>query len=175
MDKMRHEEQALLERLRRDGHAIGEPFDLRFRSLRRTRSDARIYGCCDSEGNIRIRLRSRATGEFLKYSSLLATLCHELAHLRHFDHGTDFARLYRQLLDHARVLGLYRPAGSGMSAPPVVARSINPAIAASAARPRRRRGRAPNPAQGVLFPPDEPAAVTPPRARRAGSARSRSR
>jgi hypothetical protein len=138
----RHDENSLLEQLRRDAKAIAEPFSLQFTRIGKTRCDARIYGCCDSDGHIRLRLRSRATGDFLKYSSLLATLCHELAHLRHFDHGSDFTRLYRRLVRFAREIGLYRPSASGVRPPPLAEGAVRATLAASAA-PRRRRKRTP--------------------------------
>ena len=67
------------------------------------------YGICYSDGQIRIRLRHATTGRSLKYSSLVNTLCHELAHLRHFNHGDRFKAFYFQLLEYARAEGIYRP------------------------------------------------------------------
>lgn len=49
------------------------------------------------------------TGRALRYSSLVNTLCHELAHLRHFHHGPEFRDFYQQLLSWAREQGIYRP------------------------------------------------------------------
>ena len=49
------------------------------------------------------------TGKALKYSSLINTVCHELAHLRHFNHGPRFKAFYFQILDHARREGISRP------------------------------------------------------------------
>ena len=54
-------------------------------------------------------MRHLRTGELLKYSSLVDTLCHELAHLRHFDHGPRFEELYELILAWARSRGIYRP------------------------------------------------------------------
>ncbi len=106
----RRNEDELLRRLRADGQLLAGSYGLPLRSIGKTRRDARLYGTCDADGRIRIRLRSRTTGGFLRYSSLVATLCHELAHLRHFHHGPSFVRFYRELLEAARARGLYRPA-----------------------------------------------------------------
>ena len=76
----------------------------------------RRYGVCFSDGEIRIRLRHVRTGEPLKYSSLVNTLCHELAHLRHFHHGETFKRFYLELLAYARAEGIYRPDPPGRRA-----------------------------------------------------------
>lgn len=73
----------------------------------------RRYGVCFSDGTIRIRLFHASTGKPLRYSSLVDTLCHELAHLRHFNHSPRFYRLYRRILDHARRAGIYRPRPHG--------------------------------------------------------------
>lgn len=100
----------MLERLRRDASFLAERFKLPLRSV-----DAegprvkRRYGICYEDGSIRIRLRNVRNGEILKYSALVDTLCHELAHLRHFDHGLRFQALYKRVLGYARRQGLYRP------------------------------------------------------------------
>jgi len=77
----------------------------------------RRYGVCFSDGEIRIRLRHARTGEPLKYSSLVNTLCHELAHLRHFHHGERFKSFYLELLAWARFEGIYRPDRPGPNRP----------------------------------------------------------
>jgi len=67
------------------------------------------YGICYADGRIRIRLRHATTGRLLKESSLVDTLCHELAHLKHFDHSPRFRRYYERVLAEARRRGWYRP------------------------------------------------------------------
>lgn len=150
MPPPRQEDDQLLLRLRADARRIAGSFGLEFRSLGRTRRDARLYGVCDTEGNIRIRLRSLRTGRLLRYSSLVATLCHELAHLRHFDHGPDFTALYEALLDFSRRQGIYAPLARGVArAQRNAGRQVRPDLAAAA--PPRRRKR-PDPRQLRLFP-----------------------
>ncbi len=117
--------RALLARLEQDALRICARFGLRYRVLEAERANVkRRYGVCFSDGTIRIRLRHVATGRPLKYSSLVNTLCHELAHLRHFNHGPQFQAFYARILDCARREGIYRPGAirspaQGLPRPPV--------------------------------------------------------
>jgi predicted metal-dependent hydrolase len=100
----------LMESLNRDAERIAARFGLRYRAIEAERANVTShYGICYSDGLIRIRLRHATTGRPLKYSSLVNTLCHELAHLRHFDHGLRFRAFYQRLLEYARSEGIYRP------------------------------------------------------------------
>jgi len=97
-------------RLNRDAVAIALRFGLRYRVIEAERPKVRRrYGVCYADGTIRIRLAHARTGEALRYSSLVATLCHELAHLRHFDHGPRFRTFNQTILAWARSKGIYRP------------------------------------------------------------------
>jgi predicted metal-dependent hydrolase len=108
----------LIERLNLDAERIARRFGLRYRSITAERAGVRSrYGVCYADGAIRIRLRHATTGRPLKYSSLVNTLCHELAHLRHFNHGPRFKAFYFEILDHARALGIYRPGRPRVEAP----------------------------------------------------------
>ena len=101
---------SLLQSLTRDAERIARQFGLRYKSIAAERANVTSrYGVCFSDGAIRIRLRHAVTGRPLKYSSLVNTLCHELAHLRHFNHGPRFKTFYFELLDFARARGIYRP------------------------------------------------------------------
>ena len=102
--------RALMEQLRRDADRICERFRLQLGSLEPESPRVRSrYGICYSDGTIRIRLRHVTTGQPLRYSSLVNTLCHELAHLRHLNHGPRFKALYLKILDWARCERIYRP------------------------------------------------------------------
>jgi predicted metal-dependent hydrolase len=97
-------------RLNRDAEQLAARFQLRYRAVEAERPNVkRRYGVCFSDGTIRIRLRHVVTRKPLKYSSLVNTLCHELAHLRHFNHGPRFKAFYLKILEYARTEGLYRP------------------------------------------------------------------
>jgi predicted metal-dependent hydrolase len=114
----------LMERLNVDALRIARRFGLRYKEISAERANVRRrYGVCFADGSIRIRLRHSATGHSLKYSSLVNTLCHELAHLRHFNHGLRFRAFYRELLEFARREGIYRPGPppAPASAPPRIA------------------------------------------------------
>ena len=100
----------LISRLREDADRICERFGLRYAALEAERANVkRRYGICYADGTIKIRLRHVASGRPLKYSSLVNTLCHELAHLRHFNHGPQFRAFYQELLEWARAEGIYVP------------------------------------------------------------------
>jgi predicted metal-dependent hydrolase len=106
----REEQDHVLRRLRRHAAVLAARFELRPVAIEAERPNVkRRYGICYADGTIRIRLRHARTGHLLKYSSLIDTLCHELAHLRHFNHGQRFQSFYRRVLAHARDTGVYRP------------------------------------------------------------------
>ncbi len=104
------ENREIMDKLRRWAGELGRMFDLSYTSLQAEREGVTgHYGVCYEDGAIRIRLRHARTKRLLKESSLVDTLCHELAHLRYMNHGLRFRRLYQEILDQARRLGHYRP------------------------------------------------------------------
>jgi predicted metal-dependent hydrolase len=127
----------LIARLERDAAVIAARFGLRYRVIEAERPRVkRRYGVCFRDGTIRIRLAHVVTGKPLRYSSLVATLCHELAHLRHFDHGARFRSFNQHLLEWARQAGIYRPHAESSvrpaatrPPPPLASRSTRPPAA----------------------------------------------
>jgi hypothetical protein len=145
----------LIARLNRDGAALAARFGLAYRVIEAERPRVkRRYGVCYADGTIRIRLRHAATGKPLKYSSLVNTLCHELAHLKHFNHGLRFQRFYRKILEYARAARIYRP-GPGEPGSAVAAMSHPPEA------PQRASSRRRAPARTPERPGSTPPAVAP--------------
>jgi len=107
----RVERELLLERLRVDAARIADHFELDYRSIEAEHPRVKSrYGVCYQDGLIKVRLNHAKTGKPLKYSSLIDTVCHELAHLRHFDHSPAFKAFFFRLLNWARQQGIYQPA-----------------------------------------------------------------
>ena len=113
--------------LRRHALRLAQTFELPLRGVHaESRRVRRRYGVCYADGTIKIRLRSLRNGELLRESSLVDTLCHELAHLRYFDHGLRFERLYRRILEYARRHGIYRPGQASRWQAPEPRRPVPP-------------------------------------------------
>ena len=117
-ERLAREDRETMRKLQHWGEEICGIFDLRYTALEAEREGVTDwYGVCYEDGVIRIRLRNATTGRLLKESSLVDTLCHELAHLQHLNHGLRFRRLYQRILERARELGIYQPGPPGESPP----------------------------------------------------------
>jgi len=147
-NQRQRENRELLERLQRDAARIVRRFGLQLRCVEAERANVkRRYGICYSDGTIKIRLRHVTSGKPLKYSSLVNTLCHELAHLKHFNHGQRFQTFYGEILEWARRERIYRPgpvqklatrASLAVQAPPAQVASLVAANRTTTAQPKPR-------------------------------------
>jgi hypothetical protein len=118
-----------IERLRRHAALLASAFDLPLHSIEpESERVTRRYGICYADGRIRIRLHQVRGTDVLKYSVMVDTLCHELAHLKHFDHGRRFWRFYRRILAYAARQGIYRPGPEASLIPSTPFRSLPAAI-----------------------------------------------
>lgn len=141
-------------RLNEDAARIALRFQLRYQSIEAERPQVTArYGICYSDGRIKIRLRHVTTGRPLRYSSLVNTLCHELAHLRHMNHGPRFKAFYFKVLEWARSEGIYRPGtaeGTVAAGSASHLRTVLPAAAREV--PARRRDAAATPRPPTAAP-----------------------
>jgi len=100
----------LVDRLRADAARVAAHFRLPPYELDADRPDAHDrYGVCFADGRIRVRLTHARTGRPLRYSALIDTVVHELAHLRHLNHGPRWESLYETMLAWCRSQGIYAP------------------------------------------------------------------
>jgi hypothetical protein len=144
--------RSLMARLNRDAQQIAWRFDLSYRSIEPERANVKNrYGICYEDGVIKIRLRHAVTGRPLRYSSLVSTLCHELAHLRHFHHGVRFRVFNMELLEFAREQGIYRPGRQGSNSEEALPREQRRAPQAGTVAASGRRRDAQRPVQLSLF------------------------
>lgn len=128
-----------LYRLRRHAEVLARAFDLPLGTIDAENERVRSrYGICYADGRIKIRLHRLREPDLLKYSVMVDTLCHELAHLRHFDHGRRFWRLYRRIREYAQRHGIYKPGPEPAAAPVVPFQTLPEAI--TRAEPRKPRG-----------------------------------
>lgn len=118
----RRQKKILMARIEADAQRIARHFGLEYRAIEAERANVTSrFGVCYSDATIRIRLRHATTGRPLKYSSLVATLCHELGHLKYFNHGKRFQLFSRRILEWCRREGIYRPGARGEKPPVQVA------------------------------------------------------
>ncbi|HEX5042284.1 MAG TPA: Wss1p-related putative metallopeptidase [Candidatus Polarisedimenticolaceae bacterium] len=116
--KREEEDRQTMGLLRSRGAILAAHFGLQYAALE-AEADGVVehYGICYRDGLIRIRLRHATSGRILKESSLVDTLCHELAHLKVFDHSLRFRRFYLKILDEARERGWYKPGPAEVKGP----------------------------------------------------------
>ncbi|MBV9543127.1 MAG: M48 family metallopeptidase [Chloroflexi bacterium] len=136
----------------------------------------RAYGRCRwSATGVDVLVRCTADGDRTRWrrrGAIVATLLHELAHLRYRSHGPRFWALHRRLIDRAAVLGLYDPLDFDPTerarGDEKLAASAAAALATAAREERRRRFRSdraalaewPVGARGRLIAPRKLAGIT---------------
>lgn len=90
-------------------YPLMEEFGVEFASLKESVAEGSL-GFTRSSKVIALNVRQTANPALLrKYSAVMSTMIHELAHLRHMDHGRQFQSFERQLKERARALGIYTP------------------------------------------------------------------
>lgn len=103
-------ENQLLAKIKKDAKRIAKRFKLKYLSLDKEHPLVTSrYGSCDENRKIRLRLNNLSNGSFLTYPVLIHTLCHEMAHLKHMNHGKEFKHLNQKILSWAKSKGIYKP------------------------------------------------------------------
>ncbi len=94
-------DEVFLHGLRRIARLVCKQFDLEPKSIKLFEYDdpeaKRSWGLCYPDGSIKISLRGRRK-RICKIETMVDTLLHELAHLKHRNHSKAFHKYYRRLV-----------------------------------------------------------------------------
>lgn len=98
----------MLQKAEEDLQPLVKHFGLKYREIKLSH-DKSIYGHLTDSGRILIN-PFKKNGTLRKYSVIIETLIHELAHTRFAGHrkGT-YGRFYKKLIGWAKEKGIYRP------------------------------------------------------------------
>ena len=100
---------AILAKVRRDVQPIMAAFNLSFLTLTESVAEGSL-GFNRGKRIIALNVRQKQNPMTLrKYSAIMATMIHELAHLRHMNHGPQFKMFEAELMAWARAERIYTP------------------------------------------------------------------
>jgi hypothetical protein len=100
---------AILAKIRRDVQPVLKEFGLSFSTLNESVAEGSL-GFNRGQRIIALNVRQKSNPMLLrKYSAIMATMLHELAHLRHMNHGPQFKMFEAELVAWARSHGIYSP------------------------------------------------------------------
>lgn len=75
---------------------LKKEFNLPLNGITFIRCDS-VYGRCSNDGTIQLKIEY-FDGELVPLMEVWRTLAHEMAHLKHFNHGDDFWRFNKELV-----------------------------------------------------------------------------
>jgi hypothetical protein len=93
----------VFKRIRRLARRMSQAFKVPYTAIRAEPQGSKYFGTCYEGGVIHIRIRNLSNGNLLQWSTIVDTLCHELAHAacfkqKDYAHSEEFARLHRAML-----------------------------------------------------------------------------
>jgi len=86
-----------MEQIREIASQIDSHFRLELRGIKFVVGDS-FYGKCSRDGILTLKIEY-SDGELIPDIEVWRTLAHEMAHLRHFNHDTDFWYFNREVLN----------------------------------------------------------------------------
>jgi len=105
----KEEVAAILSKIQRDVRPLLKAFGLNFQTMKESVAEGSL-GFNRGRRSIALNVRGKANPMKLrKYSAIMRTMIHEIAHLRHMNHSRAFSDFDKELLLWARENGLYRP------------------------------------------------------------------
>lgn len=100
---------AILTKIQRDVQPILREFGLKFMSLKESVAEGSL-GFNRDKRIIALNVRQKRNPMLLrKYSAIMSTMIHEMAHLRHMNHGRGFQEFEVELMQWARDKKIYSP------------------------------------------------------------------
>ena len=101
---------ATLKKIQRDVKPILSEFNLSYRGLKESTAEGSLGFNRGGGQVIALNVRQkRFPMKLRKYSAVMATMIHELAHVRHMNHGPKFKMFEAELMVWARKKGIYKP------------------------------------------------------------------
>lgn len=93
---------AILDELKTYARLIAKKYDLKFKKIKLINVSKRYEGWCTADGYIGIAVIDPDVDEYFDHDRIIDTLCHEMAHLKHHNHGDNWKALFKQILRYCR-------------------------------------------------------------------------
>lgn len=106
----KEEVAAIIGRIERDVKPLAKAFNLRFKTMKESVAEGSLGFNRGAGGTIALNVRQKKNPMKLrKYSAVMRTMIHEMAHIRFMNHRREFHDFDQELLAWAREHNVYRP------------------------------------------------------------------